>query len=73
MFTGEHPCQSAISIKLQSIFIEIVLRHGFSPINLLHILRSPLSNNTSGRLFLIFEMNLKSSSSYAISQLFRKY
>ena len=73
MFTGEHPCQSAISTKLQSSFIETVLRYGFSPINLLHILRSLLSNNTSGRLFLIYEMNLKSSSSYVISQLFRKY
>ena len=30
-FTGEHPCRSAISIKLQSKFIEITLRHiGFS-------------------------------------------
>ena len=27
-FTGEHPCRSAISIKLQSNFIEISLRHG---------------------------------------------
>ena len=36
-FTGEHPCRSAISIKLQSNFIEIVFRHGCSPVNLLHI------------------------------------
>ena len=27
-FTGEHPCLSAISINLQSNFIEITLRHG---------------------------------------------
>ena len=27
-FTGEHPCRSVISIKLQSNFIEIALRHG---------------------------------------------
>ena len=26
-FTGEHPCQSAISIKFHSNFIEITLRH----------------------------------------------
>ena len=36
-FTGEHPCRSAISIKLLCNFIEIALRHGCSPVNLLHI------------------------------------
>ena len=39
-FTGDHPCRSAISIKLQSNFIEMVLRHGWSPVNLLHIFRT---------------------------------
>ena len=53
-FTGEHPCRSAISIKLQSNFIEITLRHGCSPVNLLHIFRTPFSKNTFGRLLLIF-------------------
>ena len=38
-FTGEHPGQSVISIKLQSKFIEITLWHGCSPINLLHIFK----------------------------------
>ena len=38
-FTGEHPCRSAISIKLQSNFIEITLQGGYSPVNLLHIFR----------------------------------
>ena len=33
-FTGGHPCQSAISIKLQSNFIEITLWHRCSPVNL---------------------------------------
>ena len=47
-FTGEHPCRSAISIKLQSNFIEIALRHGCSPENLLHIFRTPFLKNTSG-------------------------
>ena len=47
-FTIEHPCRSTISIKLQSNFIEITLRHGCSPVNFLHIsghffLRTPLS------------------------------
>ena len=31
-FTGEHPCQGVISIKLQSNFIEIALRYGCSPV-----------------------------------------
>ena len=39
-FTGEQLCQSAISIKLQSGFIEITLRHACSPVNLLHIFRT---------------------------------
>ena len=34
-------------------FIEIALRHGCSPVNLLHIFRPPFSKNTSGRLLLI--------------------
>ena len=64
-FTGEHPCQSAILIKLQSHpcrsailiklqsnLIEITLRHGCSPVNLLHIFRTPFLKDTSGRLFL---------------------
>ena len=40
-FTGEHPCRSVISMKLLCNVIEIVLRHGFSPVNLLHIFRTP--------------------------------
>ena len=51
-FTGEHPCRNVISIKLQSNFIEITLRHGCSPVNLLHIFRIPFSKNTSGGLLL---------------------
>ena len=47
--TGEHPCRSVISIKLQSNFIEILLWHEFSPVNLLHIFRTPFLKNTSGR------------------------
>ena len=51
-FTGEHPCWSVSSIKLQSSFIEIVLRHGCSPVNLLHIFRTTFPRNTSGWLIL---------------------
>ena len=51
-FAGEYPCRSVISTKLQSNLIEITIRHGFSPVNLLHIFRTPLSENTSGWLLL---------------------
>ena len=34
-------------------FIEITLRYGCSPVNLLHIFRAPFSKNTSGWLLLI--------------------
>ena len=53
-FTGEHPYRSTILMKLQSNFIDIVLRHGCSPVNLLHIFRTPSSRNTSARLLLYF-------------------
>ena len=33
-------------------FIEIALWHGFSPVNQLHIFRTPFFNNTSGQLLL---------------------
>ena len=51
-FTGEDPCKNVISIKLLSNLIEITLWHGSSPVNLLHIFRTPLLKNTSGRLLL---------------------
>ena len=51
-FTGEYPCRSAISIKLLRNFIEIALQHGGSPVNLLHIFRTPFLKNTSGWLLL---------------------
>ena len=41
-----------VSKKLQSNFIEIALRHGCSPVNLLHIFRTPFPKNTSAWLFL---------------------
>ena len=39
-------------VALQSNFIEIALRHGCSPVNLLYIFRTPFPRNTSGRLLL---------------------
>ena len=46
-FTGECPCRNAISIKLQTNFIEIALRYGYSLVSLLHIFRTPFPQNTS--------------------------
>ena len=51
-FTGEHPWQSIISIKLLWNFIEITLWHTCSPINLLDIFRTLFYKNTSRWLLL---------------------
>ena len=53
-FTGKHPCRSVISIKLLCNFIEIALRHGCSPVNLLHIFGTPFPKSTSEWLLLKF-------------------
>ena len=61
-FTGEHSCRSIISIKLLCNFIEIALQHGCSPVNLLHIFRTPFPKNTSRWLLLAIvslSINLK--------------
>ena len=66
-FNAEQTCQSVISIKLLSNFIEITLRHGCSFVNLLHIFRAPFPKNTSRWLlielthFQIFSLHSKSS------------
>ena len=46
-FTGEHPCWSVISKKLLCNFIKITLRYEWSPVNLLHIFRTPFTKNIS--------------------------
>ena len=51
-FTGEGPCRSVISVKLLCNSIEIALRHGCSPLNLLNIFRTPFTKNTSGWMLL---------------------
>ena len=66
-FTGEHPCRSAILIKLQSNLVEIVLRHGCFPVNLLHIFRTSFPKNTSGRLVLNFLSKVKVSVKVRVS------
>ena len=60
-FIGEHSCRSVISIKLLCIFIKITLRHGCSPLYLLHIFRRPLRWNTSGWLLLYVHVRLHES------------
>ena len=51
-FTGEHLRRSVISIKLHKQLYWNHTWHGCSPVNLLHILRTPFPMNTSGRLLL---------------------
>ena len=70
-FTGKYPCRSVISIKLQSMpkcklqnnLVEIALRHGYCPVNLLHIFRTPFLGTPLGGcfwkfLFYLFSMSL---------------
>ena len=57
-FTGEHLCRSVISLKLLCNFIEIVLRHGCSPVDLLYFFRTPFPRNASGWLLLYFVWKL---------------
>ena len=45
---------SVIAIKLQSNVVELILRHGCSPANLMHILRIPFPKNNFGWLLLMF-------------------
>ena len=61
-FTGEYPCQSVISIKLVCNCSEITLWHGHSPVNLLHILRTSFTKDTSGWMLLLFVPNKKKTS-----------
>ena len=55
----EKRCRSVISIKLQSNFLEIKLRHGFTSGNLLHFFRIPFTENTSGRLLLYTYLSIQ--------------
>ena len=57
-FTGEQPCRSVISIKLQSNYNEITLRHGCSPVKLLYFFRALFSKDTYGGLLLDIDPKL---------------
>ena len=46
-FTGEHPCWIVLCN-----FIEITIRHGCYPVNLLHVFWTPFHNKTYRRLLL---------------------
>ena len=50
-FTAEHQCPSVVSITLLCNFIEIRLRHGCSPMNLLRIYRTPFLGTPLGGCF----------------------
>ena len=64
-FTGEHPCRSVISVKLLCNFIETTLRNGCSPVNLLHVVRTPFFyKNTTGGLLLKNIQQSHSSNQY---------
>ena len=52
-FTGEQSRRSVISIKLLCNFMEITLMHVCSPVNLLHIFKTPFPRNISGRMLLV--------------------
>ena len=54
-FTGEHPWGSIISIELLCNFTKIALRHECSPVNLLHIFRTPFYKSTYGGMLLYFQ------------------
>ena len=51
-FTGKHPYQNVISIKLKC---KIIFQHVRSLVNLLHIFRTPLPKNTSRGLLLKYD------------------
>ena len=45
-------CEFIEIVLVQSNFIETALRHGFSPVNLLHIFKTPFLKNASEWLIL---------------------
>ena len=65
-FTGEHPCRSTISIKSQSIFIEITLRHVCSPVNLIRIFRNLFLRKPLDGCFRFFISQFSFRSNYGL-------
>ena len=56
-------------VRMQSNFIEITLRQGCSPVNLLHIFRIAFLKNTSGWLLLNRELYKSAFSIYSFKKL----
>ena len=56
--TGKHFCGSVISITLYNNFIKITLLHGWSFVNLPDIFKAPFYRNNSGRLLLIWALQV---------------
>ena len=54
----ENTHAKVILIKLLSNFIDITLWHGCSPVNLLHVFRTPFYENTCKKLLLIVKLSL---------------
>ena len=67
-----NPCRSAISIELPSNSIEITLRHGCSPINLLHIFRAPFPTRSFGLLLLYFLQSVSTKTGLEYRRFFEK-
>ena len=63
-FTGVHPCRSAISIKLQSVFSW----NGCSPVNLWHIIRTPFPKKLKGCFWVSNKSTLKMSINKSINK-----
>ena len=49
-FTGEHPCRSGTSMKLQSNLLKLHFGMRVFAVNLLYIFRTPFPKNSSGWL-----------------------
>ena len=62
-FTGEHPCWSAISLKLLCNLIENALRHGCSQ----NTFRTPFPKNNSGGLLPMKYFQISSCISFSSS------
>ena len=56
-YTGKTPLPKYDFNKVACNFIEITLRHGCSPVNLLHIFRTPFPENISGGLLLAISLS----------------
>ena len=67
-FAAENTCPSVISIKLLCNFIQITLRHGCSPVNLLHIFRTPFTENTSERLLVVIKKDFNKAGTTIYAQ-----